>query len=814
MQLSAAAVRISAMAQTANAKQTTIANQVVIDDWRLKDWVLTASGGSWSAPSGAYAIVAATTPGAGTVTTNGTVTLTGAGTAFLTAFVVGGLINVNTETVRTIATIASDVTLTVTAAFSTSTAGLTYTIADGDVIKKSGVAWSLGKQDLGVSSPVVMPDGATTDTSYVSSITLSATKDVICFYANSLRGGFKAGIYTQRVVDDGAGNLYWSEPTEIKATASIDDANGQSQQFYTFPRIQLVGSEYWILALECSIQANTITYHLCYFRSLDAITWSDGEYLAGVSNDLNEAGIDSNGYLNVVQTAFVLADLKHAYLNVSGTSTYILGKAGAAGNFVCPSTSLVGITNPAKQLDVTANVVRRSTNMPTAPTTATGHYTLQNVGGVYNNSALIVAGARIIHQAGYVTASGNDVITIATELIDEKRQPVSLGKNAIELTTTDYGGWLRDWKADVVWEWFSPRQATYDLFCDLTGFSIINGGFLIDVNAVASAYAVDVHATTPDDMAYLHDRRSVDPSMELQWQITQAFADHYAMIVIQGDDRGNTYYAVLYNGTTTKFELWPAKPGTTAAQFVVYGSALQQSGVVSLSLATNYWMKVEQWGDRVVAWHSTDRITWTKEIDYTGVTANLGFTGLGGRSGALVSGALGNTDASNGAVAMDDGAGGIKYWAERFTTGSQPSTLRALAAIAGQSATPAALNLWLVADNGAGTAPADITNPINVLWKGAIESQLFGDVASPSWGQVTPNVLIELTAATNYWVAFFFASPLTGGQAWSWFTDAGTYGHTVSSTTGASWSVVASQSAAVCAFVNYDTGTAKFSAMY
>jgi len=67
------------------------------------------------------------TGGPGTVATNGTITLTGTATTFSSTFKAGDSILVSGETVRTIATIASDTSLTVTAAFSTTASGLSYT---------------------------------------------------------------------------------------------------------------------------------------------------------------------------------------------------------------------------------------------------------------------------------------------------------------------------------------------------------------------------------------------------------------------------------------------------------------------------------------------------------------------------------------------------------------------------------------------------------------------------------------------------------------------------------------------------------------
>ena len=72
------------------------------------------------------------TIGPGTVTTNGTTALTGIGTKFTNTFKVGDTITVRDETARTIDSISSDTSLTVTSAFSSSQGGLTYTLTGGD----------------------------------------------------------------------------------------------------------------------------------------------------------------------------------------------------------------------------------------------------------------------------------------------------------------------------------------------------------------------------------------------------------------------------------------------------------------------------------------------------------------------------------------------------------------------------------------------------------------------------------------------------------------------------------------------------------
>lgn len=69
--------------------------------------------------------------GIGQVTTNGTSTLTGVGTTFTNNFAPGDTITVQGETIRTIATVSSDLILTVTVPFVTSLTNLAYVIGGG-----------------------------------------------------------------------------------------------------------------------------------------------------------------------------------------------------------------------------------------------------------------------------------------------------------------------------------------------------------------------------------------------------------------------------------------------------------------------------------------------------------------------------------------------------------------------------------------------------------------------------------------------------------------------------------------------------------
>jgi hypothetical protein len=71
--------------------------------------------------------------GIGTVATAGSTTLTGTNTTFIRSFVVGDTISVSGETDRVVATIVSDLELTVTSAFSTTDSGLSFTHYHWDI---------------------------------------------------------------------------------------------------------------------------------------------------------------------------------------------------------------------------------------------------------------------------------------------------------------------------------------------------------------------------------------------------------------------------------------------------------------------------------------------------------------------------------------------------------------------------------------------------------------------------------------------------------------------------------------------------------
>lgn len=99
----------------------------------------------------------------GTGATAATTTLTGTSTHF-TDYAVGDTLLVSGETVRTIATIASDTSLTVTVAFSNTASGKTFT--HKSIIADSVQSYSLHRNFYLPSDSVVVIDGTDTDVEY------------------------------------------------------------------------------------------------------------------------------------------------------------------------------------------------------------------------------------------------------------------------------------------------------------------------------------------------------------------------------------------------------------------------------------------------------------------------------------------------------------------------------------------------------------------------------------------------------------------------------------------------------------------------
>lgn len=773
MQNDAVSQRIAVAAHGYTVQLSKQVGQIVVEDWRLRGWVTDNGAPAWVPPTTAYAIVPVANQ--------------------------GDLIckNVGTPSVYD-SNISYDTPIG-------------YNGEGGS----SGGFWDLGFQDLGVNTPVVMPDGITTDTPYISSVSLSANEDLVCFYANRFQGGHQTGIWVMRVIEAN-GHLYWGEPLKVFSTVAIDDFNYQSQLFVTFPRLITLNNEYWIIALECSKEVNVLTYHLCYFRSKDGVHWSDREYLAGISNDTSEVGVGINKYNT--NTPFTLDQLKHAYLTVSGTKVYLSSRDGS--KFSCPATSLVGVENPDLKIDLTPHITTWSLSLPSAPGTAQGNYALANHFNQYNNHALLIPGARLVHRAGYVTTNGDELCTLGQFLIDEIRQETELGRNEITLVTSDYMAWLRDWLADVYFEYFSPFQSAYDLFCDLSALSVINGRFLIGLDGtdpVLTAATLDPNYITDEDMGYVNTRRVSNGTLEFEFKFNGSISENVSVAAVFQGVSDRQFFAVAYSYTDGAWVLYKATPTTAGSKIYNYTKIFTGSSE-PISADTWYYAKLTQWHNHVQFETSPDHETWTTRLDYyapvnpneAALTENLGYFGLLGHSHSMVATPLGNSDGSDGAVSMANGTTS-RYWAIKVTTGNSSGTVTNLAVLFSQENVPPAVTIGLAVDNGTGTAPADLTNYSNILYSTSSESLNYSTPDVPFWRAVPVPPYVKVEANTSYWLFWKFNGTLSGNQAWNFYSG-GTQ-TTVSSLNGKDWSA-SSFNAAGLVFLNYDDGLVEFRRMW
>lgn len=755
MQTGAIASRVTTASHLKSSSLVKVANRIVVEDHRLRNFQSTALGGAWSAPSTPYSI--------------------------------------------------------------------TSSVGSGDYIVKGATPWSLGWQDLGVAVPVTLPDGVTTDTPYLSSVALSGTQDLICFYANRFRNSVgSVGIYVIKCTDDGAGHLWWSQPITVCPSTAIADWNQESQSFVTFPRLQVINSEYWIVALACSREVNVITYHLVYFHSTDGDHWSRREVLVGVSNDADETAQGVNKY--DTNTPFTLNDLKHAYLSVSGTNLYIISKTGAT-NFVCPATSRVGVNNPAVQQDITAQTVSYSYQHPTSPSTAQTTFVVQNPNNLFDNSSTLIPDAKIIHKDGLVTTNGQEVLTLSTSWVDmittTKQMQQKAYSNALKVIAGDSMLHLRDFADDYTYEYNSPAQAVNDQFCDTSSFSVSAGRFSIGrdgVSGVLTAETLDPNDSTDEDLAYIHEIPRPDGAVRFKFKFGNAVNIAVtAAGVFQGDveQADRSFYSVAYWVVAGKWVIAKATPTTTGRKIYTY-QPIYYGSAESLSPDTWYWLEVKWYHNHVMALRSADGISFsTTVVDYTSpltpasdvVPANLGFSGILGHSAASPEPAGNSTDASGGSQNMD------QTYAVKCTMPATPGTLYAIAGLFSETGQPGDLNLMVVKDNGSGTAPADATVYNNVLHQVSVKALNYATTGS--WvAQPIPSG-VRFAANQILWVVVIPGS-VGVGQSWEWFSDAdGSHGTTMTSAdNGATWSSVASKSMAAYLLVDVDGGITSFQSMY
>lgn len=897
MQTSAAAVRISNASHGTNIQLNTQNNQIVIQDTRLFNWQLASSGGlTYAYPvravlnslsellrvrtlsNNTLEIVYATP--ADTVTwSSNTITANAKAGTGVDLYQSGATVDafwydsdgITIKTARstdsghtwgassTVATLPAQGTgvlpqlcapMADTLIYSDSTVGADPSgnpLTGLYITTRNGTwstpqLWLLGGQPLGIEAPVTLPNGVTYP-SNLSGIALDSSRAELCWYGDDPRDAFEAGLWLQRIANIDTSlatqNLHWSNPEILFGTVPLDDDNNNSQIWCAFPRLQVVGTEYWVVALECSLFAGVEKYHLAFFRadqnSRNWSRWSDREYRQGATPNADE---QVGAYCYGGNQPFQYTDLIYANLVVTDARTFIVGYDKL---FYCASTVLVGVNNPAKALDITPYTTDRSLDLSTSPGSGQGSYVIKNPANLFNQSQLLAShrGIRLLDKAGYVTTSGQELLQLAIEYLDSVNQETPLGDNVIRLNTVDGMSLLNRTKMDLFWEWFGSQQIAYTQFCDLSMLNVIQGNYITTRSGRLVSGVVRQSDNFRDNIGVFTNEPANGGTLECLFKCVQTWGGtrkptwNHVGIAFQGKaGEVDQFWAVLYNKKRGKFSLHQAVPRTDPNQRKLYRyrAAVAESSAIPLNAGRRYWLRVSEWQGHVMAWYTTDTNgtpdpNWINVIDYTSpaspasdvLPARTDWWGLIGTRRVSPSGAIGNLSGSAGPVALSNGTA-PRYFALRVHTGAYRSTLKRINVVFTQentNGTPMpSVNIMLV--TGSASAPDDISDEENIIYAQDISSLHFSNHNRPNWvyGSARPNPgLPRLLADTYYWIVAVLQDDLQTGQSYNFWSDnTGTYGTDTTrySDDGTTWTGMGSVNMAGSIEVDYDAGMVKF----
>ena len=656
----------------------------------------------------------------------------------------------------------------------------------------SGGAWTVPPWDLAgiATNGPVNVYGVGQVTVPFDVIAIGANDYLVAFYTKSPRGYQDAGLYTVRVSNLGAGlTPHWQQIAPLFATnpglAQIDTVTYPAL-YLAFPQLQQVGSEYWLTALEISGYVGTNVQTLVTFRSLDGVHWTDraDKFYAATTLLTYDAG--------GTPTSFTFNNLANGQLVVSGTNVYLFGFDQA---LYAAASQLCGVDNAAKKLDVSADVLTWDASLPSGGGAGTFNFTLLNPAGVYNNSTILRRGSKVTIQAGYYTASGEEVTNVVTGLIDEVRQSTAVNAggeivNSIEVACRDDTKKLQEdgWVPDIFYEYPGPDATHLTQVSDLTALSVFNGTFFAAGGELHGGM-LDSTSTLVDNLATLSYPKGADGLFEMQFKCLGAWTSSYVGVALQIANNAD-YHAVIYDGTN--FSLYKATPNAAGASKIFAYALVASIGgqtrqtAAALTVGTAYWLRVAQWHHRVLAWYSTDRQNWTKVIDYAPVPASISYWGVilkgnvsvspalgvpqqpadAGLSSLLYTTALNDPNPANLGKAMSHfmrvrtGAAGLL---RSITVGLTRYGYGANDALYLPDVT---VQLWK--DYGDGTKPADLSNSANKLYEYTLSPTTIPPLNN---GRVSPlslpvNSAVNLGSNTYYWICAKSAANITtsGGQ--------------------------------------------------
>lgn len=648
---------------------------------------------------------------------------------------------------------------------------------NGAIWDVTPTAWGLGNQKLLIERAYYF--SATQNQSYHSTLTSIAigTDDyLLAFYAERPCDLFDEGIWTMRVSNAGTSSALWQQPERLFATTVPTNLKQSASNltgaflFGALPKFCKIGNEYWLLGSEYSQFAGQTVQHLAYWRSADGVNFSDRQYLAGTDF------IHTNGL-----AYFTGVDLVFGQMLVVGTTAYLFGYDRT---WTAQASFLTGADNGTLKHDASAHVMAWTLSQPGAGQAATANTTLTNGDHTYNTAAtrtLVRRGARLTRKTGYVTPSGDELVTVSTELVDEVRQGVQVQgdtlTNTLEVTSRDYLKHLLDWSPDLYYEFNSGIQlsigsAAVAGFNDLTGVVALNGTFTT-ANGILYPGLLDTSSSFPDNFCIVNTGQLThDGILEVRFSHNGAWktdgTDYFG--VAFGVQDNQHYYAYLYNKEKSpnenKWYLYQASTPTSGTNVVTYTAIGTGYSAYYSPAPINYWLRLQVYHNRVAIYSSPlERAGWSPLLSTTtAITPRAGYMGIIGRGHLTAPQKQGPTTFTG---EFDQGVwlndvnpirlGKRMDYAVRIQA-QMTGFLRGVSMLMDRSAVGSEyvpdMTVAVVADNGTDhTGPADLADPGNWLASTSVsvnELPILGPTAQ--WTNVLFTTSAEVTAGTYYWV--------------------------------------------------------------
>lgn len=670
---------------------------------------------------------------------------------------------------------------------------------------KTPAVWDLSPQNIGVSGGGITVPGEGSWFSTISAVpTSNANEYLLAFFALQPINTIDQGIYTMlvsNVVASGtATSAFWRSFNNIYSTnasaMTLPNSPFKGRQlFLLFPRLQMLNGLYWLSVMQASQFAGNVVQQYHFMKSLDGRHWYDRQIAAGT---------------DYVSTTYTFANLLYAEMLVSANRTFFFGYDVV---YRTQSTSMLGIANPNMQLDVSADVPTWSYTRSSPGQSSTATIDIFNANGKYNASSILRRGARLIRKCGYVTSNGAELLTYMTEIVTRVEQTTRMTltgiQNILRVSTRDYAKKLA-WISDEFQEFFSGHHINIGTtsfasgtstptstggFQDLTPVAVWNGTFFISGGELHPGI-LDVNSQYNDNLCVLNTQtQDFDGILELRFKGISSWTGTYLGVALQVKDYTH-YYAVTYNlAGDNKFDFvqsTPNPPSTApGAKINSYTrvSGFTPPGAVTLTNDQYYWLRVEQYHNTISVYYSADpatsstaRQTWVKVFSFQSVNvpttvSNWGILAKGNLTVSTPIGQLNTVSTDTWNMTNDpnpynpNGEGTRVDFAMRVQPTSN-GILRSVSIILGRF-TNGVLNLppdvvvGLVLDNGAGTHPADLSNPSNVLFAANISASSIPIANAPNstpWTNVLAPSSLQITGGQFYWIWVHAASSMTVTQ--------------------------------------------------